>query len=105
MRILLDNCVPRKLARLIPGHTARTAVEERLAHLSDKALLDAMAGKFDALITVDRGIEHQQNMTGRAIVVGLIMAKSNSIGALAPHVDELVRRLEGASPGTIVTVP
>lgn len=105
MRILLDNCVPRKLARHIQGHSVRTAAEEQWAHLSDKALLDAMAGTFDALITVDRGIQHQQNMTGRLIVVGLIMARSNSLSALSPRVAELVRRIEAASPGTIVTVP
>ena len=61
--------------------------------------------RFDALITVDRGIQFQQNMTGRTIIVGIIAANSNRLADLAPFLDDLMRRIESAQPGSIVLVP
>jgi hypothetical protein len=53
MRILLDACVPRRLRDSLTGHEVRTAPEMGWGDLNNGALLDAMAGKFDALVTVD----------------------------------------------------
>jgi hypothetical protein len=105
VRILLDHCVPRKLGSLISGHVVRTTAQERLTHLSDGDLLDAMAGRFDVLITVDRGIRFQQNLTGRPIVIGLIEAKANTFASLSPYVPTLLQRLSVAHSGDIIVVP
>jgi hypothetical protein len=64
-----------------------------------------MEGRFEALITADRGIQFQQNMTGRTIIVAIIAAKSNRLADLKPFIDELVRKIERAPPGSVVLVP
>ena len=50
MRILLDACVPRRLANELSGHEVRTVPEMGWADLDDGLLLDAMAGLFDTLV-------------------------------------------------------
>ena len=49
MRVLLDACVPEDLRHHIFGHDVETARYAGLSHLSNGALLSAMAGRFDVL--------------------------------------------------------
>ena len=60
MRILLDACVPRRLRNSLAGHEVRTAPEKGWGDLNNGALLDAMAGQFDALVTVDKRLPQEQ---------------------------------------------
>jgi predicted nuclease of predicted toxin-antitoxin system len=75
MRVLLDSCVPKKLARELPEHEVRTAPQMGWGDLDDGPLLIAMTGEFDALITVDRNIPYQQNLSGRPFGVVVLRAK------------------------------
>ncbi len=52
IRVLLDTCVPKRLARDLPGFEVRHATEEGWGDLDDGPLLNAMTGRFDALVTV-----------------------------------------------------
>jgi len=54
--VLLDGCVPRRLASELPGHKVQTAPEMGWADLDDGPLLDAMAERFDVLVTVDKSL-------------------------------------------------
>jgi predicted nuclease of predicted toxin-antitoxin system len=69
LRILLDQNVPIGVRALIgKDHDVTTAYEEGLSTLSDAELLDAAdANGFDILVTCDRSMPHQQNMTGRRV--------------------------------------
>ena len=69
MRLLLDECVPKRLRRELPGHEIRTVQEAGWAGVRNSALLRAADGTFDAMLTVDQGVEHQQNLTGLRIGV------------------------------------
>lgn len=64
MRLPLDECVPKRLRREPPGHDVRTVQEAGSAGVKNGAQLRAAHGQFDALLTVDQGVEHQQNSTG-----------------------------------------
>ena len=69
MRILLDACVPERLARFIPGHDV-TTVREFLGttDFDDGPLLDQVAGRFDVFVTVDKNLRFQQNLHRRASI-------------------------------------
>ena len=67
MRVLLDECVPRKLSRLIVGHNVLTAPQAGLAGQKNGALLAQAAGQFDCLVTTDQGIPDQQNLQSAGI--------------------------------------
>jgi hypothetical protein len=105
MRVLLDECVPRKLKSSLTGHECRTVPEEGLAGKRNGELL-ALAEKagFDVFLSVDRGIEFQQNLQSRRVSVLLVRARSSRLADLLPHVPEILKRLESSRPGEIVRV-
>ena len=77
MRILLDECMPELLRRDIAGHQVSTVSEMGWAGTKNGRLLDAAeAAGFDILLTVDRNIEHQQNLRGRSISLVVLDAPS-----------------------------
>jgi predicted nuclease of predicted toxin-antitoxin system len=82
MRLLLDECVPKRLARELRGHEARTVQDAGWAGIKNGALLRLANGQFDVLLTVDQAIEYQQNLSGLSISVVVMMAPSNDIGDL-----------------------
>ena len=70
MRVLLDECLPRRLKRKLVGHDARTAPEMGWASKRNGELLRlAVDGEFDAFLTVDRKLQHQQNLSAFNIAV------------------------------------
>ena len=60
MRLLLDECVPKRLKRELPGHTVKTVQEMGWAGTRNGALLRRANVQFEALLTVDQGIEYQR---------------------------------------------
>jgi hypothetical protein len=105
MRVLLDECVPRKLKSKLTGHECRTVPEERLAGKRNGELL-SLAEKvgFDVFLSLDRGIEFQQNLQSRRIAVLLIRAGSSRLADLLPHVPGILKVLESLRPGQVVRV-
>lgn len=104
MRLLLDECVPRRLRRELLGHEVQTVQEAGWAGVKNGALLRAADGSFDALLTVDQGVQFQQNMTGLRIGVVIMVAPSNDIDDLLPLVPGVVEALGRLQPGQITRV-
>ena len=70
MLILLDNNVPRGLARAFTGHVVTEARERGWATFTNGDLLRvAEEAGFDVLVTADKNIRYQQNLEGRKIAV------------------------------------
>lgn len=60
-----DECIDERFRNSLTGHDCQTARYAGLAGLTNGDLLKAAeAAKFDVLLTVDQGIEYQQNLTG-----------------------------------------
>ncbi len=99
MRILLDEMMPRKLKRLFAGDVEVVTVQERgWDSLENGDLLEAAQGEFDALLTTDRGIPHQQDLSGLGLTVVVLEAKSNRLEHLSPLIEEADAVLRRASP-------
>ena len=101
MRILLDACVPRRLRDSLAGHEVRTAPEMGWGDLNNGALLDVMAGQFDALVTVDKRLPQQQPIKERPFGVVVLRAKSNRLSDLLPLVPALLTALADLKPGVV----
>ena len=56
MRVLLDECVDRRLARDIVGHEVRTVPQMGWATIRNSDLLVLAEGQFDAFVIVDRNL-------------------------------------------------
>jgi predicted nuclease of predicted toxin-antitoxin system len=102
MRVLLDSCVPRKLGREITEHVVETAPQLGCGDLDDGELLDAMGGRFDALVTVDKNLRFQQNLQGRRFGLIVLRAKTNRLTNLKPLVPKLRSALANLTPGDVI---
>ena len=74
MRVLLDECLPRKLKRELIGHDVRTTPEMGWASKRNGDLLHRAEGEFDVFLTVDRKLQHQQNLPAFNIAVIVLVA-------------------------------
>jgi hypothetical protein len=74
MLVLFDNGTPRTLARyLIDRHTVTEARARGWERLSNGELLAAAeAAGFEVLVTTDKNLRHQQNLSGRKIAIVVI---------------------------------
>ena len=68
----------------LPGHEIRTTREMKWEQLRNGALMSIAAGAgFEVLVTIDKQIEHQQNLAALALAV-VVDGKSNALPALMP---------------------
>lgn len=105
MRVLLDECVPRRLRGHLPGHTVSTVPEMGWSGKKNGELLGLMAAAgFEALVTVDQGIRHQQNLRAAGVAVVVLRAASNRLADLAPLMPAAEAALGTIQPGDVVEV-
>lgn len=69
MRVLLDECVPRPLGAKLAGHTFSTVPKEGWSAFKNGDLLALAQGRFDALLTTDKGIRWQQSVVHKCPVM------------------------------------
>lgn len=90
MRVLLDNNVNQRFARLIDGHEVIHARQMRWGSLQNGRLIAAAEeGGFDVLVTADKNMRYEQNLAGRRItvvVLNSLFIKWADIRPLAPQV-------------------
>jgi len=104
MRVFLDENLPRKLARELAGHDVRTARQMYWNTIKNGKLLALVAPEFDAFVTMDRGLEHQQHLGRLDLAVIVLRASSNKLADLLPLVPELLATLPTAPKGTATSV-
>ncbi len=104
MRLLLVECVPKRLKRELPGHEVRTVQEAGWAGVKNGALLRAADGLFDVLLTVDQGVQYQQNLAGLRISAVVMVAPSNDIDDLRPLLPLVVAAVVQIQPGQVIRV-
>jgi hypothetical protein len=102
MRLLIDECLPRALKRLLSEHTCCTVQEMAWAGIKNGALLSLAEAEFDALITILQGFVYQQSLKERRIAILLLVSRSNQIEDLAPIVPAALTALETILPGQVV---
>ena len=97
MKLLLDESVPKRLAASFPASsTPRTVQEVGWAGTGNGLSLSLAAREgFDAMITVDRGIAHQQNLDTLPIPVVIMLVTRNRLADLQPLVPAVVAVLSG----------
>ncbi len=104
MRLLLDECVPKKLKNELPGHEIFTVPEMGWAGIRNGLLLGRAAERFDVLITTDRNIEYQQNFSELDLAVLVLIALRNDIDLLRPLMPRAREALGNLRPGDLLTV-
>jgi hypothetical protein len=104
VRVLLDECVDRRLARDITGHEVATVTGLGWAAIKNGELLSRAEGRFDAFVTVDRNLAFQQNTYRFSFAVLILRARSNRLADLQPLVPKLLNALPAAPAGQVTWV-
>ena len=91
MLVLLDEQLPRHLAREIGGHNVSTVQQRGWAGLKNGELLRVAADAgFEVLVTADRNLQFQQNLSLAQLGIVLFVAPSNALEDLRPLVPKLL---------------
>jgi hypothetical protein len=104
MRVLLDECVTRYLKRDLPGHEVSTAAEAGFKGLKNGRLLQAAAGLYDVLVTVDQNLRHQQNPETLPLPVIVLSAKRSAYPVLKTLVPRVLETLETLEAGRVTAI-
>lgn len=105
-RILFDNNAPRGLVVFLKTETKYVVTEARKRgwdKLKNGDLLrEAEAAGFDVLLTADKNMRSQQNMTGRAIA--LVVLGAQEWPQIEAYIERVVVALDAATPGSFAEV-
>jgi hypothetical protein len=104
MKVLLDECLPKKLKRLLSGHEVSTVPEMGWAGIKNGALLRLAEPLFDVFITIDGNMRHQQNLAVIELGFIVLAAPDNSIDTLGPLMPQVLAVLTSIQPGIIMRV-
>ena len=105
MRILIDECIDERLRSSLSGHDCQTARFAGFAGLKNGDLLAAAeTAGFDVFLSVDQGIEYQQNLAARKIAIVIFRARSNRLKDLLPLVPACLASIQSMQPGQIVRI-
>ena len=103
IRVLLDENLPRKLKWSLDAE-ALTVPERGWGGVKNGRLLRLAAAEFDVLLTMDRGMTHQQNLSGIDLCLVVLAAVSNDIDDLLPLAPGINAALREAAPGRVLRV-
>jgi hypothetical protein len=104
MRVLLDECLPRKLKREVQAEVVRTVTEMGWAGTQNGSLLRLAEQEFDIFLTNDQNLEHQQNLKVLDLAVVVLVALSNDIEDLRPLMPAVNEALKVIAPGGITYI-
>jgi predicted nuclease of predicted toxin-antitoxin system len=106
MRILLDECLPRRLRTHLPAEfTVNTVQEHGWSGKRNGELMRLAEADFDVFVTMDQGIQYEQNLAGFNLAIILLRAASNRLVDLVPLVPELITALQSSASGQLHQVP
>lgn len=104
MKVLLDECIDRRLAEEIEGHEVVTVPQAGWAGIQNGELLRLAQAQFDVFITVDRNLSFQQHVPRFSVAVIVLQAPTNRLSDLRPLVPQLQRILATAPKGQVTWV-
>lgn len=105
MRILLDECLPRRLKREFgAGHLVLTVPEAGWAGTKNGRLIALAASSFDVFVTTDTSLKYQQNLSAKSLIIVVLLAISNDIALLSPLIPAVLDVLARAKPGEVIRV-
>jgi hypothetical protein len=97
--------MPLPFARDIVGHDVQTVRNMGwLGTRNGELLRRAAAAGFDAIVTMDRNMAFQQNLSGIELGILVVRAPSNRLEALQPLAGEIGIALDRIERGQVVEV-
>ncbi len=104
MKIILDECLPRRLLRDLPDHSVTTVPRQGWAGVTNGVLLKRIGTDFDVFITMDSNIAHQQNTDNLRVCLIVLHGPNSNYETLQPLVPDILAAIEQAKPGSIIHI-
>lgn len=104
MRVLLDECLPRKLKREVQADIVSTVPEMGWASTKNGALLRLAEQEFDIFLTNDKNLEPQQNLKLFDLAIIVLVAPTNDIEDLKPLMPEVNEALRNIGSREIIYI-
>jgi hypothetical protein len=103
MLVLFDHSTPAPLTSYLIGHTVTEARDRGWDRLSNGDLLaEAERAGFDVLLTADKNIRHQQNLSGRRLAIVVLSTPQWPVVRL--HIERIAATVNAAAPGSYTEV-
>jgi predicted nuclease of predicted toxin-antitoxin system len=104
MKILIDECLPRKLKRELSVYDVQTVPEAGWAGKKNGELLKLMSGVYDVFITVDSNMQYQQVLEDVQTGFIVLSAHNNKLETLLPLMERARTVLETITAGQVVRI-
>ena len=103
MKVLLDQNLDHRLRKPLGAHEVFTASYKGWQALKNGKLLDAAEEEgFDVLVTGDKSLSFEQNLTGRRLAVVALSAVEWRI--IKDYLERIVAAVDNAAPGSFQAV-
>lgn len=99
MKLLLDECIDRRLARELSNCLVKTVPQMGWATIKNGELLALAEKEFDIFITVDRNLSFQQHLLKFNIAVLVLHAPSNRLDDLKNLIPKIIAVLPELEKG------
>ena len=100
MKILLDECLPKKLKFLLNDFETKTATEMGWSSLRNGDLIKAaIENHFDVFLTIDKNIEHQQNLKSYKISIVIFDVRRSKIEFMNPLIPKFIKKIDSFEKG------
>jgi len=101
VRILIDECVHPRVREAFPNHEVLTVADAEWRHLPARQLVALAQGRFDVLVTIDRGFEFEHNLTKLTFGIIIVHVAKNRIEYYRPIFADLVAAVESVGRGEV----
>jgi len=103
MLVLFDKGAPYGLAPYLEGHAVSMAEDCGWARLENGELLNAAEqSAYDVLLTADKNLRYQQNLTKRKI--SIVVLGNSPWPLVSQHIPAIVAAVNAATPGSYTEV-
>jgi Uncharacterized protein conserved in bacteria len=103
MKLLLDECTPHVLKRLLTGFEIKTVQDQGWAGITNGSLLQLAERHFDVLITSDQNLKYQQNLSGRQLAI--VQLPTNEVPIVVKLAPAVQKALGTIKNGEFVEIP
>jgi len=104
LRVLLDECLPKKIKREFVDCVVSTVPEMGWAGKKNGELMKVAHDQFDVFVTADQNLRYQQNLSYADIGVIVLVAVNNRIETLAPLMPQVNEALKSIAAGQVVEI-
>jgi hypothetical protein len=103
MRILFDHGTPSGIAASLTGHEVTEARDRGWDRISNGDLLKVTEDEgFDLLLTTDKRIHYQQNLTSRKI--SILVLRNSTWRIVRLYLGRIALAVDSATPGSYAEV-